>query len=73
MANINLSSFMNGNVFETGDYKTVGDILSEQRVDFSNTVIDVTDVQGNVKEGSPSTVLTNGDTVQIMRKSNKSG
>tara|TARA_Y100000593_G_C4046334_1_gene207606 strand:- start:126 stop:392 length:267 start_codon:yes stop_codon:yes gene_type:complete len=71
---INLSSYKNGNTLtKTASYKTVGDILEAEGIALTEATIDIYDVAGQDKPGRPGTVLAEGDTVQIVRKSNKSG
>ena len=72
-AEINVSSYMNGNRMEVMHAETVADILTDQQINTTECQIDVQDAHGNEKPGRASTRLTDGDTVQIMRKSNKSG
>ncbi len=72
----NLSSFMTGNVLtqaSVGDYSTVADILSSQNIQMDTVNIDIYDASGNSKPGMANTAIAAGDTVQILRKSNKSG
>ena len=71
---INLSSYKNGNTLtKTSAYATVGDILEAEGIALTEASIDIYDVNGQDKPGRPGTVLSQGDTVQIVRKSNKSG
>ena len=71
---INLSSYKNGNTLtKTSAYATVGDILEAEGIELTEASIDIYDVNGQDKPGRPGTVLSQGDTVQIVRKSNKSG
>jgi hypothetical protein len=72
----NLSSYMNGGRLETPEltqFKTLGDVVQNQGISPTNCVIDVTDRSGNPKSNNMATELASGDTVQIHRKSNKSG
>mgnify|MGYP003113460199 FL=1 len=71
---INLSSYKNGNTLtKTSAYATVGDILQAENIALTEASIDIYDVNGQDKPGRPGTTLAAGDTVQIVRKSNKSG
>ena len=71
---INLSSYKNGNTLtKTSAYATVGDILEAEGIALTEASIDIYDVNGQDKPARPGTVLAQGDTVQIVRKSNKSG
>jgi len=71
---INLSSYKNGNTLtKTSSYATVGDILEAEGIALTEASIDIYDVNGQDKPARPGTVLSQGDTVQIVRKSNKSG
>jgi|TARA_Y100001938_G_scaffold140243_1_gene208169 hypothetical protein len=71
---INLSSYKNGNTLtKTSSYATVGDILEAESIALTEASIDIYDVNGQDKPARPGTVLAQGDTVQIVRKSNKSG
>ena len=71
---INLSSYKNGNTLtKTSAYATVGDILEAEGIALTEASIDIYDVNGQDKPARPGTVLSQGDTVQIVRKSNKSG
>ena len=70
---INLSSYKNGNTLtKTSAYATVGDILEAESIALTEASIDIYDVNGQDKPARPGTVLSQGDTVQIVRKSNKS-
>ena len=76
MGTFNLSSFMQGNVLQqanVADYATVGDILTSQKIQMDTVNIDIYDASGNSKPGMANTTIAEGDTVQILRKSNKSG
>ena len=76
MGTFNLSSFMQGNVLQQAnvtDFATVADILSSQNIQMDAVNIDIYDASGNSKPGMANTVIAEGDTVQILRKSNKSG
>ena len=76
MGTFNLSSFMQGNVLQqanVADYATVGDILTSQNIQLDTVNIDIYDASGNSKPGMANTTIAEGDTVQILRKSNKSG
>ena len=70
---VNVSSYMKGNRLETVTATTVADILQDQGINTTECQIDVQDAHGNDKPGRASTRLSTGDTVQIMRKTNKSG
>jgi hypothetical protein len=70
---INVSSYMNGNRMTETRAGNVADILKEQNISTTDVQIEILDLQGNQKPGRANTVLADGDTVQIMRKSNKSG
>ena len=72
-ARINVSSYMSGNRMQEMVATNVADILKEQNISTTDVQIDILDLQGNQKPGRANTVLADGDTVQIMRKSNKSG
>ena len=71
---INLSSYKNGNILtKSSDYATLGDVLTAEGIAMTEASIDIYDVNGQDKPARPGTVLAQGDTVQIVRKSNKSG
>ena len=71
---INLSSYKNGNILtKTSDYATLGDVLTSEGIAMTEASIDIYDASGNDKPARPGTNLAAGDTVQIVRKSNKSG
>ena len=70
---INVSSYMNGNRMQEMRANNVADILKTQNISTTDVQIEILDLQGNEKPGRANTVLADGDTVQIMRKSNKSG
>tara|TARA_R100000808_G_C2096799_1_gene115247 strand:- start:419 stop:673 length:255 start_codon:yes stop_codon:yes gene_type:complete len=71
---INLSSYKNGNILtKTSAFGTLGDVLTSEGIAMTEASIDIYDVNGQEKPGRPGTVLAQGDTVQIVRKSNKSG
>ena len=70
---INVSSYMNGNRMQEMRANNVADILKDQNISTTDVQIEILDLQGNEKPGRANTVLADGDTVQIMRKSNKSG
>jgi len=72
-ARINVSSYMNGNRMQDMVAGNVADILKAQNISTTDVQIEILDLQGNEKPGRASTVLEDGDTVQIMRRSNKSG
>ena len=72
-AEVNVSSYMNGNRMEVMHAETVADILTVQQINTTECQIDVQDAHGNEKPGRASTRLTDGDTVQIMRHASKSG
>ena len=72
----NLSSFMTGNVLQqaaVSEFATVADILSSQNIQMDTVNIDIYDASGNSKAGTANTTIAAGDTVQILRSSNKSG
>ena len=71
---INLCTYKNGNTLtKTSAYATLGDILASESIAMTEASIDIYDVNGQDKPARPGTVLAAGDTVQIVRKSNKSG
>ena len=70
---VNVSSYMNGNRMQETRANNVADILKDQNISTTDVQIEILDLQGNQKPGRANTVLATGDTVQIMRKSNKSG
>jgi hypothetical protein len=71
---INLSSYKNGNILtKTKAYATLGDVLTSEGIAMTEASIDIYDASGNDKPARPGTSLAIGDTVQIVRKSNKSG
>ena len=69
---VNVSSYMNGNRMQETRANNVADILKDQNISTTDVQIEILDLQGNQKPGRANTVLATGDTVQIMRKSNKS-
>jgi hypothetical protein len=73
MANVNVSSWVRGNRLEEMDVATVGDILQQQSISTNESTVEVFDAGGNSKSGRVNTPLCDGDTVQIMKKSTKSG
>ena len=71
---INLSSYKNGNILtKSSAHATVVDVLTSEGIAMTEASIDIYDVNGQDKPARPGTVLAQGDTVQIVRKSNKSG
>ena len=72
-ARVNVSSYMNGNRMQEMHASNVADILKAQDISTTDVQIEILDLQGNDKPGRANTVLADGDTVQIMRKNNKSG
>jgi len=73
MATVNVSSFMNGNMLQAMEANTVGEILQQQNIATNDCNIDVQGANGEEKPSRVTTVLADGDVVQIMRQSNKSG
>jgi len=73
MAHVNVSSWVRGNRLEEMDVATVGDILQQQSISTNESNVEVFDSAGNSKSGRVNTPLADGDTVQIMKKSTKSG
>ena len=73
MAAVNVSSWVRGNRLEEMDVATVGDILQQQSISTNESNVEVYDAAGNSKPGRVNTPLADGDTVQIMKKSTKSG
>ena len=64
----------NGNILtKTSNYGTLGDVLTAEGIAMTEASIDIYDVNGQDKPARPGTALAQGDTVQIVRKSNKSG
>ena len=71
---INLSSYKNGNILtKSSAHATLGDVLTSEGIAMTEASIDIYDVNGQDKPARTGTVLAQGDTVQIVRKSNKSG
>ena len=70
---VNVSSFMNGNMLQAMEANTVGEILQQQGIATNDCNIDVQGANGEGKPSRVTTTLAEGDVVQIMRKSNKSG
>ena len=70
---INISSYMRGNVFETGEFATLGDLLQDHGINMTEAVIEITDAEGNEKRALAATKMNEGDTVLIMKAKNKSG
>ena len=71
---INLSSYKNGNILtKTSSYANLGDILTAEGIAMTEASVDIYDANGTDKPARPGTVLAAGDTVSIVRKSNKSG
>ena len=73
MAHVNVSSWVRGNRLEEMDVTTVGEILQQQSISTNESNIEVYDAAGNSKSGRVNTPLCDGDSVQIMKKSTKSG
>ena len=73
MAHVNVSSWVRGNRLEEMEAATVGDILQRQSISTNESNVEVVDAAGNSKPSRVNTPLADGDTVQIMKKSTKSG
>jgi hypothetical protein len=71
-----LDSFKRGGILATlnvSDYTNLGDLLQKEHIEASNVVIEFKDKDGNIKTTENATAFTEGDTVRIANKSNKSG
>lgn len=74
--NFYLVSFKRGSIpttLNTADYDNLGDLLNKEHIDADSVVIEFKDKDGNMKSTEPATVITEGDSVRIANKSNKSG
>ena len=70
---INISSYMRGNVFEQGEFATLADLLENHGINMVESVIEITDAEGNEKRALAATKFNDGDTCIIMKAKNKSG
>lgn len=71
--NIEVASYTNNGIFEKKQFETMGDLLRDYGIDFSEAVIDVTGQDGEDRRVTAAMNLQEGDTVVIMKAKNKSG
>ena len=71
--NVEISSYTRGGTFESGSFRTLGDVLREYAVDQGEAVIEVTGDDGEERRVTAAGLLQEGDTIVIMKSKNKSG
>tara|TARA_R100000664_G_C2722157_1_gene115282 strand:- start:182 stop:424 length:243 start_codon:yes stop_codon:yes gene_type:complete len=71
--NVEISSYTRGGQFESGSFRTLGDVLREYSVDQGEAIIEVTGDDGEERKVTAAGLLQEGDTIVIMKSKNKSG
>tara|TARA_Y100001938_G_scaffold55226_1_gene77034 strand:+ start:787 stop:1026 length:240 start_codon:yes stop_codon:yes gene_type:complete len=70
---VEVSSYTRGGTFESGSFRTLGDVLREYGVDMTEAVVEVTSDDGEERKVTAAGLLQEGDTIVIMKSKNKSG
>jgi len=71
--NVEVSSYTKGGTFESGSFRTLGDLLRDYQVSTEDSIIEVTGANGEERKVTAAGLLQEGDTVIIMKAKNKSG
>ena len=71
--NVFISSFMKGGILQECQFATVGDVLTDHKIDVTQAVLDLEDESGESRRATPATKFREGDTLTIMKAKNKSG
>ena len=71
--NVEVSSYTKGGTFESGSFRTLGDLLRSYQVSTEDSIIEVTGANGEERKVTAAGLLQEGDTVIIMKAKNKSG
>ena len=70
---INVSSYTRGGILEEVTAHKISEVLTQLNVIPAEATLDLTDVEGDERKATVSTVLREGDVLAIMRKKNQSG
>ena len=71
--NVEVSSYTQGGTFQSGSFRTLGDVLRHYNVDQGEAIVEVTGDDGEERRVTAAGLLIEGDTVVIMKAKNKSG
>ena len=70
---VEISSYTRGGKFESGTFRTLGDVLRGYDVDQGEAIVEVTGDDGEERRVTAAGLLHEGDTIVIMKSKNKSG
>ena len=71
---VTLSLYTEGNRPErTNKFASVGDVLKDSNISTTDCVLELLGTDGKPKDCSVNTVFVEGDYLNVMKKSNKSG
>ena len=70
---VEVSSYTRGGTFESGTFRTLGDLLRDYNVEMGEAIVEVTGEDGEERRCTAAGRLQEGDTIVIMKAKNKSG